>query len=163
MLRRLSNTEVIAQFGDPTKYLTPTGDPDGVWKVAILGKFSLPAPLPLAWDAGIKAKTISCHRLVVDELRDIFVAIHANPAAWSAINDYGGCYNWRTNRNNPKALSRHCWGIAVDLDVKDNPNKGGINMHPFVVECFAAKGWIWGGDKRFFPTPDGMHFEKGAL
>lgn len=163
-MRRLTDSEVLKQYGDPTKFLSSHGDADAMWKVAILGSFTLPAVLPLSWDHTLRAKTVSCHKLVVPELRDIFNAIYADMHAWASIGDYGGCYQWRPNRNNPKALSRHSWGLAVDIDVADNPNgKRQGNMHPFIIECFAAKGWVWGGDKRLFPTSDEMHFEKGVI
>lgn len=161
-MRLLTDNEVIAAFGDPTKYLGADGAPDPMWRAAVLSGFALPARLPLSWDRTKFAKVITCHRDVVLELRRIFQAIYANPEAWASIGDYGGCYQWRTNRNNPKKRSRHCWGIAVDIDVADNPNGDSTpEVHPHIISCFAAEGWVWGGDPKLFPTRDAMHFERG--
>ncbi len=162
-MRRLTDSEVLARYGDPTKFLSSHGDADAMWKVAILGSFTLPAVLRLSWNRNQVARSVSCHKDVMFELRDIFNHIYANKEAWASIGDYGGCYMWRPNRNNPKVLSRHSWGLAVDMDVADNPNGGAAHMHPHIIKCFAERGWLWGGDHKFFPTIDAMHFEKGVL
>jgi len=159
MLRPLTDPEVVATYGDPSHFLGEDGNIDSAWKLAILDGFQLPAPLPLSWDRTKVARRVTCHRLVVKELSSIFAELYKDQEAWASINDYGGCYMWRTNRNNPKKRSRHCWGIAVDFDCADNENGDRTpEMHPRIIETFERAGWIWGGR---FPTPDGMHFERG--
>jgi hypothetical protein len=61
-----------------------------------------------------------------------------------------------------KPLSRHCWGIAIDLNVRANgygvplPQSGtGSVMR--LVPVFEQFGFAWGG--RFTSGVDGMHFE----
>lgn len=162
-MRLLTDAEVLAAFWDPSPFLDEEGRPSAYWEAHILERFKLPAPLPLAWDTARKVSTIGCHRLVAPELQRIFAKLHSQPKVWATINDYGGCYAWRTNRNNPKKRSRHCWAIAIDLDVQDNPNKDETpEVAPEVIAAFAAEGWAWGGNKKLFPTPDPMHFEKGV-
>jgi hypothetical protein len=162
-MRCLSSDELLRLYGDPAAFMHDDGLAEGEWKAHILSSFPMPAPLPLSWDKTKSAKVVSCHRAVAAELQRILQRIFAMPEAWESINDWGGCYMWRPNKNNPKVLSRHSWGLAVDLDVHDNPNGVLGVMHPYVVKCFAAEGWVWGGDRRLFPTPDFMHFEKGAV
>lgn len=164
MLKRLSDVEVVDRYGDPSRFIRQDGTIDPMWEVAVLTTINLPAPLLLSWDHEKSAKKIKCHRDVAPELERIFGRIYRDTEAWASLDDYGGCYMWRANRNNPKARSRHCWGLAVDLDVRDNPNGAReARMHPRIIDYFAGEGWVWGGDKRFFPTPDPMHFEKGTF
>jgi len=40
------------------------------------------------------------------------------------LNVSSGTWNYRANRNSPSKLSLHSWGIAIDLFVGENPNKG---------------------------------------
>ena len=63
----------------------------------------------------------------------------------------GGCYApRRINRFNAGgSISRHAWGIAIDINVKSE-------YHPRVVEIFNEWGFAWGGT---WTSPDEMHFE----
>ena len=63
----------------------------------------------------------------------------------------GGCYAPRriTRVNAGGALSRHTWGIAIDINTKSK-------YHPRVVEIFKEWGFAWGGT---WTSPDPMHFE----
>lgn len=74
--------------------------------------------------------------------------------------DWGFCY--RPNRNNPKVLSNHSWGLAIDLNATINPNthdgKVHTNMPPSVIEAAHTWGLSWGGDYHGL-TKDPMHFE----
>lgn len=156
-MRVLTLEETIKGYGDPTPYLLDDGSVSPGWPEQILRTFSLGVPLPLSF--GGFATRISCHQDVLLELDRVFRVLITNPEVWHSIDDYGGCYQWRRNRNNPKVLSKHAWGIAVDLDVADNPNGTMGMMHPFIIDVFARSGWLWGGH---FGHPDPMHFEKGA-
>lgn len=76
------------------------------------------------------------------------------------------CFCVRDIRGVPGQLSTHSWGVAVDLNVKDNPlglsreqawEKG---LNPFsinFIKVWRDNGWICGID--FKRRPDGMHFE----
>lgn len=158
MLRRLRNDELVNTYGDPSRFLQGDGSISASWKLAMMDTFKLPAPLPLSW--GGTASRVSCHKKVVHTLNAIFQDIFADKEAWNSINDYGGCYEFRRNRNNPKDLSLHSWGLAVDLDTRDNPNKQSVKgkMHPNIVAIFRKYGWLWAPD---FGTDDPMHFEQG--
>ena len=67
----------------------------------------------------------------------------------------GGCYApRRINRFNAGgSISRHAWGIAIDINVKSG-------YHPRVVEIFNEWGFAWGGT---WTSPDEMHFELRDL
>ncbi len=157
LLKRLSNEEVIRIYGDPSQSLDDSGHVTLEWQRDHLASFTLDRPLPLAW--GGKAGRITCHKLVAPELEHLFRALAVIPEAWDSIGDYGGCFNFRRNSNNKRELSRHAWGIALDLDTVDNPMHSRGQMHPLIIQAFYDAGWWWGG---WFSNPDPMHFEKAA-
>jgi hypothetical protein len=107
-----------------------------------------------------------CHRLVVPYLRGVVSELHRSsliqlldPADFQLA---GGCYNPRFNRGGDPgySLSRHAWGIAIDVNPSSNPY-GSTPLLPLaVVEVFRRWGFSWGGT---WSTPDGMHFEWRQL
>ena len=73
------------------------------------------------------------------------------------ITSYSGCWAPRHILRDPDAgLSHHAWGIAIDVNVPQNPFGAPPDQDPDMVEVFERWGFIWGGD---FIQPDGMHFE----
>lgn len=54
----------------------------------------------------------------------------------------GACSGWP--QRNGKRLSSHCWAIAVDLDVADNPLDGANRMHSAGIAAFQTEGFEWG-------------------
>jgi hypothetical protein len=73
------------------------------------------------------------------------------------ITSYSGCYAPRhINRIPTAGLSHHSWGIAIDVNVPQNPFGAEPDQDPRMVEVFERWGFIWGGT---FILPDGMHFE----
>jgi hypothetical protein len=70
----------------------------------------------------------------------------------------GGCWNARLIRGGDSGgnLSRHSWGIAVDINPSQNVFGGRVRMDHRVVEIFRRWGFAWGGT---WVRPDGMHFE----
>jgi hypothetical protein len=73
------------------------------------------------------------------------------------ISSYSGCFAPRhINRIPTAGLSHHSWGIAVDINVPQNPFGATPHQDPRMVEVFEEWGFIWGGR---FIEPDGMHFE----
>ena len=75
-------------------------------------------------------------------------------------NRYGGCFAPREVRSDGGTtggnLSRHTWGMALDMNTATNPMGGVPTMDCRVVWIFRKWGFAWGGN---FTTPDGMHFE----
>lgn len=87
-----------------------------------------------------------------------------------------GCYTFRHQRHDPRRpLSYHSWGIAIDINPKDNRARKfqkGLAPEPFTPEwekwwpdglskdlvwCFESVGWSWGGRWTRFCDP--MHME----
>jgi len=91
-------------------------------------------------------------------------------AAFQAVTDLGwndllfetqgmGCFRGKKVPGNPAAsrtMSEHSLGIAVDLNVFENPQNLAGSMDPRIVALFEAFRFRWG---KGFPTPDPMHFE----
>jgi len=74
-----------------------------------------------------------------------------------AITSYSGCYSHRfVNRNPEAAISHHTWGVALDINVPQNPFGAIPHQDSRMVAVFERWGFIWGGT---FVLPDGMHFE----
>ena len=162
MIRRLTNAEMVQAFGDPAAYLHQDGTVDRAWEQMLVFA-ELPAPLPLSWNRTVLVRRFRCHRLVRQPFEGAFQRTFNDPEAWKSIDDFGGCYLFRTNRRNPRELSRHSWGTAVDLDVADNQQGDKTpEMHPKVIEAFELEGFLWGG--RFSGASiDGMHLEFADL
>lgn len=104
--------------------------------------------------------TVTCHRLIVPQLRAAMREVEANGLATS-VKTFDGCYVPRFIERNPDgAVSLHTWGIAFDLNATTNmPGKDG-DMDMGVVNIMRKWGFRWGGD---WSTPDPMHFELGIL
>lgn len=162
-MKVLTDEEVKKAFGDPEPYYHDDGNISPGWPNKILEYAKIPGRgLPLSWNKKIFVNRFRCHFLLVKTFTQIFTTLTEIPDAWATINDFGGCYEWRTQRRTKKSLSRHCWGIAIDLDACDNPFGREPNMHPRIIEVFREHGFVWGGT--FAPKRrDGMHFEFADL
>lgn len=68
---------------------------------------------------------------------------------------YDGCLNIRPMKGGNRP-SVHSWGMAIDLNARDNPYGAEPVLSPEFVSCFTEAGFTWGGTWR---TPDGMHFQ----
>jgi hypothetical protein len=74
-----------------------------------------------------------------------------------SITSYSGCFAPRMINRIPTAgISHHAWGIALDINVPQNPFGAEPDQDPDMVAVFERWGFIWGGT---FIQPDGMHFE----
>lgn len=108
---------------------------------------------------------VRCHREVLHNLFLIFYRIKEKGlASYVDVQDYhtrGGCYvarcrMWDCN----KGIGPHAFGVALDLNVAQNPYGQKGKMHPGIIEEFAREGWLWGGR---WKVPDPMHFEVSNL
>ena len=108
---------------------------------------------------GIRA---SCHRAVtagiqaaLDEIAGLGLASLIDVVN---TNRYGGCWNPRYARASTTvgAVSRHAWGMALDLNTSTNPQGSRPRLDCRIVRIFRKHGFAWGGN---FGLPDGMHFE----
>lgn len=144
---------VVKVFGDPTQHTDVSGEPTPAWMQRMTA-ISLPAPIPYIVKPGV-LKSIRCHKKIAVYMAEAFDILHRNNQ-WHLLKDCGGGFCWRLSRKST-AISRHSWGIAVDLNVAENPFMKPPKMDARIVRAFESQGFIWGGDWRI--RKDGMHFE----
>lgn len=113
-------------------------------------------------DVPVFPGTVRCHRLMIPQLRGALQEIQAEGLAEHIrANEYGGCFTPRhVMFDANRGISMHAWGLAIDFNVSRNGYGERPQMHPRIVEIFRKWGFNWGGA---WSTPDGMHFELGAL
>lgn len=119
-------------------------------------------PFPMFYE-GKRVLKSRCHKKVKDSLVRVLGAIgnrwQGNRGILEESEDYGGIYNFRRMRGGG-SISRHSWGIAIDLDADDNgnlvpwPQKADMPLE--IMEEFAKEGWIAAGA---FWGRDAMHFQ----
>ena len=147
----LTGSKAAKAFGAFSYKYFPDGtiQPDAAWVSANI----VTATVPILG-------TVTCHRLMVPQLRGALQAVQDAGLA-STIHHYDGCYVPRFIERNPShAISLHTWGIAIDLDASTNGRGTAGTMDPRVVSIFKQWGFRWGGDWSY---TDPMHFEIGAL
>lgn len=119
---------------------------------------------------------VECNKKLTPVLTKIFTEIQTiqNIKPIIDVKDFraqGGCFVPRHilwNKNKP--LSYHSWGIAIDINVKDNGYGVKPTQEPELVYLFKKYGFIWGGDwirtnvdgSDNYKYCDGMHFEVGT-
>jgi len=101
---------------------------------------------------------VKAHIAMTTALHDIFGNYN------KYINDCGGSYNFRDvrgteNTAHPK-LSFHSWGLAIDINVAQNPlgSKDRTKQPPELVAAFKKHGFFWGADYKGRKDP--MHFQR---
>lgn len=99
---------------------------------------------------------VTCNRAVVAQLDAALRQLDREGLGFAVDPDgFAGCWNPRLISPGG-ALSRHTWGIAVDLNATGNATGLGSGQHPALVEALTSRGWGWGGT---WLVPDPMHFE----
>jgi len=108
----ITQKQIIERYGQAT----PSGEP-------YLTSLILPYPMRLAWDMKTEVKRIRCHKLVADDLFNVFDDLKyyygVDNIRKLGIDLFGGCFNYRKMRGGSK-LSTHSWGISIDLDPSRN-------------------------------------------
>ena len=100
---------------------------------------------------------VRCHRDIFDDLRAALQAVvDAGLASEIDPSEYGGCYHPRRIGAGSESLSRHSWGIAIDINVDFSEPGMGPPPDPRVIRAFTDAGFQWGG---LFLSPDNHHFE----
>jgi hypothetical protein len=104
----------------------------------------------------------ACHVQVRPDIQAAIDDVVAAGLAWTidvaVTNRYGGCFYPRFNRLTGSLgfLSRHTWGMALDVNTDTNAQGSTPTLDCRVVRIFREHGFAWGGN---FTRPDGMHFE----
>jgi hypothetical protein len=107
--------------------------------------------------------TVRCHKLMIPQLEAALADLQAQGLGHLIKPEQAGrCYQPRFVERDPvnHALSKHAWGLAIDLNVYDNPEGSTPKMDSRVVAIFEKWGFRWGGR---WTKPDGMHFELAAV
>jgi hypothetical protein len=137
-------------------------DPKAKGRIEILGEWerqqivSFAPPFELRDGRGRPISVIPCHRLMAPALRRALADLAARKMG-HLITTFDGCFVPRHMGWDPsRALSRHSWGIAVDLNARLFPFGSRARQEERLIAAFARQGFAWGGDWR---TPDPMHFE----
>jgi hypothetical protein len=119
-------------------------------------------PFPTYYDGELVRKG-RCHAKIKDALLRVLNDIktrHGNDwMIMDAASDFAGIYNFRPMRGGTN-ISRHSWGIAIDLDAGTNglhtpwPTKATMPIE--IMECFAREGFVGLG---WYIGRDAMHFQ----
>lgn len=127
----------------------------------------LPYPMYLNWEKKSYVRRIQCHRLIADKLKAVFTDIlnhyGIDEVKRLQLDDYGGCFNYRLMRGSKSELSRHSWGIAIDLDPDRNLLRETSKTARFarpeyqaMIDIFYKHGFLSLGREKNY---DWMHFE----
>jgi len=141
-------------------------DPERNGAVRILGEWErrnivrVAPPFELRDGRGRPISAIRCHRRIASALTRVLTDLKRRNLC-HLINTFDGCFvprhmGWDVTR----ALSRHAWGIAVDVNARMFPYGSEATQNRRLVEAFKRQGFAWGGEWR---TPDPMHFEMADL
>ena len=100
--------------------------------------------------------TVRCHRLVIDQLESALRELVDRAITQVVdVRQFSGCHNAR-RIGVGLPLSRHSWGIALDLNVGDNPRGSFTTQDPRLVDVMRTAGFGWGGS---WLVPDPAHYE----
>jgi len=131
-------------------------------RIEILGEWerqnivSFAPPFEVRDGKGRPIKAIRCHRLTQPALKGLLADLAARQLC-HLINTFDGCFEPRHMGSNPRRpLSRHSWGIAVDVNARLFPYGSRARQDVKLIGAFKRRGFTWGGDWR---VPDPMHFE----
>jgi hypothetical protein len=133
--------QVKARFGEFSLPRLGRGRPDPAWVRANVVTRRLPI-----------LGRVRCHRLVIGDLGKAMADIQGQGLRGmvdvGAFRRQGGCWSSRLVRDaRGGKLSRHAWGIAVELKVTPDER---------LIRTMAEHGFVWGGN---FARPDDTHFE----
>ncbi len=96
----------------------------------------------------------TCHVGILDSLRGAMEELQQSNLGF-LIETFDGCYNPRFI-GGTRSLSRHAWGVAVDLNYAANPTGQVTVQDPRLVSIMERWGFTWGGN---WLVPDAAHFE----
>ena len=151
----ITTQQLMQKYGTPNE----TG-------VNYLVTIPLPYPMRLSWDKSKIITRLRCHKLVANQLSNIFNDIlefyGLEHIQRLGIDLYGGCFNFRKMRGGSD-WSRHSWGVAIDLDPERNQLKQTSKNAQFakmdykpMIDIFYKHGFVSLGREKNY---DWMHFE----
>jgi Tol biopolymer transport system component len=104
---------------------------------------------------------VTCHRKIFPQLRRAMEELRKRGLAHTVTrSNYAGCFNPRFISSYTvgpvKRISRHAYGIALDINAGTNPFGSRPRQDRRFVRIMKKWGFTWGGR---WALPDGMHFE----
>ncbi|MBS3941597.1 MAG: M15 family metallopeptidase [Actinobacteria bacterium] len=100
--------------------------------------------------------SVTCHRAMAGPLEEALAElVDAGLAEVVDPAQYAGCHHPRLVAGDD-GVSRHAWGLAIDVNAADNARGVVSTQDPRLVEAFTTRGFAWGGP---WLSPDAMHFE----
>ena len=137
-------SQVKTRFGEFALPSLHWGRPDPAWTRANLVSRRIPI-----------LGQVRCHRLVVGDLAKAMADLERQGLGGqidvAAFRRQGGCWSPRLLRApGGGKLSRHAWGIAVELEVTGDER---------LIQTMARHGFVWGGG---FARRDVTYFEWGG-
>lgn len=129
----------------------------GKWKdeVKWMAIFKVPEDIAVHWmnsASGQPTRKIYCNKDLHAPLAQALKNIQDRNLKHQ-LDTFDGCFMIRQVRGSA-GLSTHSYGLAIDINAKDN----GLGVEPKIskelVKCFTDAGFDWGGN---FSRKDGMH------
>lgn len=99
--------------------------------------------------------SVTCHERIIPQLTEALLEIEREGLG-PLVDTYDGCFNPRMQVSDGTTLSRHAYGVAIDINAATNRYGGVPSMDPRIVGIMESWGFTWGGR---WPVSDGMHFE----
>ncbi len=161
--------DVVAREGlDPDTVQTaiPTtgtvGDAVGVYRYRVEGGRVIPdsawVAANIVTDTVPLLGTLSCHRTMMPQLKAALAEVVARGLG-KHVYQTAGCYYPRFIANTTR-LSNHAFGMAIDINSRENGRGTVGQMNREVVDIFKKWGFAWGGD---WSWTDPMHFELARI
>ncbi len=155
-------------------------------------KLSLVNIVYVGFDNRMHSGQLVCNKAVANDVKEIFtelLQLRFPVYQCKPISDFGftdirsmqanntSCFDYR-QKTGSRSLSKHSYGLAIDINPIENPYKKGEEILPYnnnesivtgrlrvteetgrkVINIFSKHGWVWGGS--WHSLKDYMHFEK---
>lgn len=101
---------------------------------------------------------LTCNKHMMPQLKAALIEVQESGLA-DEIRYHVGCYYPRFIAGSTK-LSNHSFGLAIDINSRENQRGTVGEMHRGVVAIFKKWGFAWGGDWNY---TDPMHFELSRI
>jgi len=152
--------DVVSRYGTPYNAETQKKDEDiknkweQKWMTLWKGKKFTKAT-GVAWPKNAPFSRVYCNKELVPYLNNTFLTL-IEKDLFKELKTFDGCWNVRKIRGSAKRWSTHSFGIAIDLNAKENPLNGPITFSDEFLQVWRDTGWKCGAD---FRRKDGMHFQ----
>lgn len=149
-LKPVSTTRLLGVFGNPTENMNSA-------------ECSQPSSRKLLADLDSRDVGPFTARLIrpaLDSLSEIFLRLrNEEPELYTHLEYYGGICA-RLVRGSEDMISRHAFGVAIDVSIGstlDQMGDGKTQLGLIILaDYFQEAGWVWGAS---FGREDSMHFE----